>query len=346
MEGLAQEDRRIPVLTALLVTLLLHSLLLWTLPANLFESRSYSKSPDSDLTVELEEAPEKEFRFVETNPDVPQNEPDKTRNVAARSQQAAQEKVTEEPLGDTPKVTGEVDESQKIVDGALETPLLSGGAVVVVDQQPEATPQEPSPLAVLIPGAPPMPPEFLREDSVEEKGLGPLIVESKTKENSEDSRIIDLNSNSAPNAQSVPVPLDSTEPLARPRLNFQVVPGPVRNSPSSVSSLGVVAIDAQFSQFGEYTQRMIEAISGQWHLLARNFNHSFQDMGSRVKIEFNLTPEGRVENLIVKETASSRPATLLCKDAILSRAPFGEWNEEMVAMLGDNDRVKITFYYR
>ena len=345
VKGFVQVDHRIPVVGGLLVAILLHLLLFLVLPAEFLKGKAREVPPE--LTVEVLPDPERESRFVETNPDVPENEPDTTRNFAARSQQAAQEEATEEPLGDAPKTEGEVDDSQTIVEGSLDEPLPSGGAAATPTQESEAIPQES--LALVVPnlGAPPLPPEFLREEPVEENGLGPVVVKEESKIESEDPRVIALNTDAPePSTASVPVPIDTVEPLARPRLNPQVIPGLVRNAPTRVSRLGRVAIDAQFSEFGEYTQRMIEAISVQWHTLGDNFNHSVEDLGAYVKIEFNLTPEGRVEDLIVKETSASRSATLLCKDAILSRAPFNKWSEEMMAMLGDSDRVKVTFHYR
>ena len=72
-------------------------------------------------------------KFVETNPDAPENIPDKTNNFAARNQQAAQEKPDPNANGDHAATEGKKDfESTQIVSGQLTPPT-------------EAPPPEPPP---------------------------------------------------------------------------------------------------------------------------------------------------------------------------------------------------------
>ncbi|MBC2593921.1 hypothetical protein H5P28_06565 [Ruficoccus amylovorans] len=135
-------------------------------------------------------------------------------------------------------------------------------------------------------------------------------------------------------------------PRPRPRINFKVPPGPLMQNPVSASRMGALAIDANFSEFGAYQQRMMEAISAQWNLLGRQFNYASADYGTKVVTEYKLNRDGQVSDLKVIFSSASRPATLLVQDAILSRAPFGAWTKEMVAMLGEDQTIRITFFYR
>ena len=68
--------------------------------------------------------PEKALpKFVETNPDAPENMPDKTDNIAAQNQQAAQEKPNPNAHGDRAATEGKKDfESNQIVSGRLTPP--------------------------------------------------------------------------------------------------------------------------------------------------------------------------------------------------------------------------------
>ena len=100
------------------------------------------------------------------------------------------------------------------------------------------------------------------------------------------------------------------------------------------------------SNLMSYQQRMIEAISAQWNLLGRQFNYTSTDYGTKVVAEYILNREGQVTDLKIIFTSASRPATLLVQDAILSRAPFGLWTKEMVATLGEQQTIRITFFYR
>ena len=337
---------------ALLGSVLLHGLFLWTLPEDWLRSEATLSAQNAPLEVALIPLPQREepLRFVEAPSDVPQNEPDASRHFAARSQQAAQEAESTAPEGEIPEIEGEVEQSQSIVEGDLTLSPFSEhtGPPGQADEE-DILPQPPE-RARLRPRAQP---DFLTRplSGDKEDGVDVPIVEREAPEEvlERAPQVIDLNmpeeEHNAPRDDAA-AGLEAIEPLPRPRLGPRAIPAPLRRSFTQASRFGRIAIDAQLSEFGEYHQRMIETISTQWRLLADNFNFVFRDTGSRVQIVFVLTREGRVKNITVSETSSSRTATLLCKDAILSRAPFGIWTDDMVAVLGESDTVTITFYYR
>ena len=134
-------------------------------------------------------------------------------------------------------------------------------------------------------------------------------------------------------------------PMPRPTLS--AISSPLKQSDQRAGSTGLEAEDARFSQFGVYFQRMSEVISMQWHLLCSQMSASLYETRSVVVVQFYLNSEGGVDDLAVQFTSAGETATVLVKDAILSCAPFGMWDEEMLARLGENSqKFTMEFHYR
>lgn len=136
-------------------------------------------------------------------------------------------------------------------------------------------------------------------------------------------------------------------PQARPRLNFvRGTSGPLKNDPRSTSRVGTISVDANFDKFGAYLQRMYEAIEQQWIIIARSSSTITAEIGSRVVVQFTINQQGVITNLEVLYSSASRSGTVMCMEAIQSRAPFGVWTEEMARTLGEDEKITITFWYR
>ena len=116
--------------------LLIHLLLWAAMPSLLrFDPVPASRRPKPvghDFNIELAPEifnkplakPKDPFKFVETNPEAPENTPDKTNNFAAQNQQVAQEKPTPDGKSDRPATEGKKDfESTQIVSGRLTKPI-------------------------------------------------------------------------------------------------------------------------------------------------------------------------------------------------------------------------------
>jgi hypothetical protein len=155
-----------------------------------------------------------------------------------------------------------------------------------------------------------------------------------------------------PTPQTPPTPPEPastpSDPSPMPRREVQVrVPaGPLFSSNRGTRMAGVVAIDSNFSQFGNYETRMKEAICAQWYDMCDQFNFTMQDFGTRVVVVFTLNPKGEVTACQVVDSTASSGATMLCTQAIVSRSPFGPWTAEMAQMLGTSQNVRIIFWYR
>ena len=91
-------------------------------------------------------------KFVETNPDAPENAPDKSDNFAARSQQVAQEKPRADAHNDHPAMEGRKDipQSTQIVDGQMVKPqeqvVVPPTPVAPTESKLKAPKQEQTPL--------------------------------------------------------------------------------------------------------------------------------------------------------------------------------------------------------
>ena len=117
----------------------------------------------------------------------------------------------------------------------------------------------------------------------------------------------------------------------------------LRNS-VGVNRAGAVAIDARFSQYGDYTQRMLEAIQSSWWSIIERSRFEGMSRG-RVTVRFRLHRDGTVTDAAILHNDVSRIMSLACKDAVMAPAPYDIWRADMVALFGESDIVTINFYY-
>lgn len=114
--------------------------------------------------------------------------------------------------------------------------------------------------------------------------------------------------------------------------------------PVGVNRAGSLAIDARFSNYGDYTQRMMEAIQSSWWSIIERSRFEGVTRG-RVTVRFRLHRDGTVTDAQVLSTEVTRVMTLACKDAVMAPAPYDIWRADMVAMYGESDTVIINFHY-
>ena len=145
-----------------------------------------------------------------------------------------------------------------------------------------------------------------------------------------------------PKAEPAPAPANPDRPRASiPSGTAGLL---LRNS-VGVNRAGAVAIDARFSQYGDYTQRMLEAIqSSWWSIIERSQLEGVQR--GRVTVRFRLHRDGTVTDATILSNEVTRVMSLACKDAVMAPAPYDAWRADMVALYGESDIVTINFYYR
>ena len=111
-----------------------------------------------------------------------------------------------------------------------------------------------------------------------------------------------------------------------------------------VNRAGMVAVDARFSNYGDYAQRMMEAIQSSWWAIIDRTRFESVARG-RVAVRFKLHRDGSVTDATILSSEVPRLMALACKDAVQSPAPFDAWRADMVALFGTEDDVTIVFHY-
>ena len=309
---------------------------------------------------EISLIPPEEMRFVEANPEAPENEPDRTEQYSFRNQQSADESPTED-ANNLPKVEGEED-SQKIAEGSLEqSPPVESGVFSTAAPQGEGDGdlggQMGNPIeSTQEPIAQPLPaPDFIKQDPVTEDGPGSsndLVAKaSEVFEDPDPDAPIDVfrpqpqTSQNSPSANGGGGSAEANpQPRTRPRLAPELLSGPLMKSESSASRRGSIAIDATFSEFGEYEQQFYAAIQAGWYQEIEFFQPI--DTASRVQVRLTIHSDGKVTDVKAVHTTASEIATFICENAITKRSPFRPWTREMVKVFGDKRTLNILFHYR
>lgn len=144
-----------------------------------------------------------------------------------------------------------------------------------------------------------------------------------------------------PKAAPAPAPADPERPRASiPSGTAGLL---LRNS-VGVNRAGAIAIDARFSQYGDYTQRMLEAIQSSWWSIVERSRFEGVNRG-RVIVRFRLHRDGTVTDATILGNEVTHVMSLACKDAVMAPAPYDAWRADMVAMYGESDIVTINFHY-
>lgn len=341
-------------LIGVLGALLVH-LLLWLLAPQMLRIEGVAIGPRRDPAAQqfnIELAPE-EFtkptpapppnRFVETNPDAPTNEPDRTTNFGAHSQQAAQEKPTPDGRSDRPATEGKKDaDTTQIVSGRLTNPLEEMQAVPALPTPPTAatTPAqraEQNPL-----------PGFEKTEGENKQSYGTNVAKipenarpvPERVEGAKDAPLIEGTTGVQPT-------IDPLRPRPRPQIikQQQVRPAILSENKFGTSNIGLNAWDARWSNYGAYLQRMIDTIQIQWERILVQ-SQVYPPSGTTVTVKFVLDSEGRIARIVDVNNQSTEAAAAACVSGITDRQPYGPWTDDMKAVLGDKQEMTFTFFYQ
>lgn len=283
-------------------------------------------------------------KFVETNPDAPENIPDKTTNFAAQNQQVAQEKATPDGKSDMPALEGKKDfQSNQIVSGQLSKPIELVEAVPPADVTPpsEKTVQAPKLEQNPLTG-------FEKKDGDSKDGFASNIAKV-----ADNTRMIP---NRVEGVRNVPLlqdavatqpAIDPQRPRPRPTVvkQQQVRPAILAERLAGTSNIGPTAVDARWSNYGAYLQRMIETVQIRWEQLLVE-SKVYPTSGSTVTVKFVMDSEGKISRIVNVDGTASDAATRACMSAITDRAPYGAWTDDMKAVLGEQQEMTFTFYYQ
>ena len=281
-------------------------------------------------------------RFVEANPNAPENIPDKTHNFSDRNQQVAQEKPTPNGKSDMPALTGRKDiESNQIVTGQLSPPQ---------QDLPTPPPMPPSPqvASVVTPRRQQDPlPGFEKKEGDSLDGFGSNLAKPSPNaqpvpdrvEGERDAPLIENVAAGAPR-------IDPRHPQPRRSLEAHVRPAIFKDNQFGTQNVGITALDSRFSNYGVYLHRLLEAVQLNWYAILDQSRIS-PASGSQVAVRFKLNSKGDVSAIIdiVPTSGTSEQGTRACARAITIGAPYGEWSEDMKAVLGEEQELQINFLY-
>jgi len=335
------------------------------------KEREIKKAIDITLVEPDEILAPLDDRYVETNPDVVDNKPDVTDNISDRNQQAAQEEESlfvDNAEGSPFIEKGEEEDSFRVVTKELDVPVVTAEAKQKMEER-KATPGQQAPDMAQTLAAKPKQPEFLKNKPIESEDgvmsqsefMNELLeyVDIPEKEDKSLSLVEDMDTLGArlekarkgdmQADQNGAMPQQKQEGAERmqprPRVVRQGAPGPLLKNPTGVSRTGRMAINANFSEFGDYLARAFDAIGIKWNELNRYGKKSISVTSSHVVIQFYITKEGMVEDLEILFCDASEVSKWYCIDAIKSNVPYYEWTKDMVEVLGDRQRVRISFRY-
>ncbi len=299
-------------------------------------------APDTFLKPPVK--PKDPFKFVETNPEAPENTPDRTNNFAAQNQQVAQEKPTPDGTSDRPATEGKKDfESTQIVSGRLQQPIEHIEAV----PPPAALP--PAEQVVAAPRAEQNPlsgTEKVEGDNQE--GVGSSLAKRLENAQAVPEKVEGVrDAKSFADATAMQPAIDPRRPQPRPQLvkTIQSRPAILSENKFGTTNIGNVAVDAKWSNYGAYLQRMIDTVQIQWEriVLEQNANPI---VGSSVTVKFIMDDAGKIARIVNVDTSANETASRACLSAITDRAPYGPWTDDMKAVLGEQQEMTFTFYYQ
>jgi hypothetical protein len=282
-------------------------------------------------------------KFVETNPDAPENTPDKTNNFSDRNQQVAQEKPTPDGKSDRPATEGKKDfDSNQIVSGQLIKPV----------EQMEAVPEQPTPpqeAKVATPRAEQNPlPGFEKKEGEDQQGVGTNSAQAAANaqavpEKVEGMKDVPFDQNATASQPAI----DPRHPRPRPMVTkqIQVRPAILAENKFGTSNVGLIGYDAKWSSYGEYLRRLIDTVQIQWERILLE-SKVYPPSGSTVTVKFVLDSEGKIARIVNVDNHSTEQAARACVSGITDRAPYGAWSDDMKAVLGEEQEMTFTFYYQ
>ncbi|MBC8010419.1 MAG: hypothetical protein H7067_10010 [Burkholderiales bacterium] len=364
----ARPDLRIGLIGTILVHVALLAVFL-ALPEDWLDAADTNDTPgDAARPFEIELSPEfvraaeppAPQRFVEVNPAAPDNVPDMTDLFGKQNQQVAQPVPTPDGESDTPKVDGEAAAgATAIVSGmTAEEPAPSAAEQLAEAFKPPVPP-------TLIPEAPERPAaeetaakavnplpggEQLLGES--DGGVGTTVATVPPVKGAETGPeavkgTVDGQPKSTGYFGGTPA-IDRTRPMDRPRLAAAAINArqtPTIKNEFGSKNIGAVAYDAKWSAYGEYLQRLIDAVQVQWERLIIRSSF-YPTSGSVVRVVFKLDDTGAISEVVKVDGSGAELARRLCVSAITERAPYGEWSEDMIAVLGKEQELTFTFHYQ
>jgi len=344
------------ILIGIVGTLLFHLLLVVLSPRFAFDefsgihsgirmsNKDRGKTFDFELADSAQEKPRNPFQFVETNPDAPENTPDRTDNFSNRNQQSAQLEAPKEiDAQNRPSITDAQDKIQNetaIVTGDMSQPQLGAAARPESKDTAEQEQNEQKVRVQLVPLE-----GFEKSEGPSEEGIATNIAK-----NQQATTHADRSQDGAREGQELEGGLlatnaaHQTQPKARPRLT---APRPtiLSNRATGTSNIGILGMDARWSEYGDYINELIEIVQTQWYRILRDSAVS-PPRGSHVIVTFKINTQGETDIVKVEDAEAGKQGVFSCQNAIQARQPYRKWSDAMIAVLGEEQTLTFAFYYQ
>jgi hypothetical protein len=346
-----QDPESRSVLIGILAVLIVHSLLYVLAPYLLRTDVAHSvvRKHAAPRQFNIEIAPN-EFvtpppkpnqlnKYVEANPNAPNIVPEKTNNFSSQNQQLAQEKPQKDQHNDKPKLDGKKDiQSNQTVSGQLtkpQDPVPVVPNVTTSAKTSTAPKQEQDPLA------------GFEKMKAGDDGFGSNLgtkpdIQKPMPEKVDGAKDAPL----VEGAQSTLPAIDPKKPRARPVLDqLHTRPAIFEDNQFGTSNIGPVAVSAKWSNYGAYLHKMMEAIQIQWDRILID-SRTEPPSGTSVTVKFTMDLHGKITEIIDVNSTSSEQGKQSCLTAITMTAPYGDWTDDMIAVLGNSQELTFVFYYQ
>jgi len=337
-------------------TVLFHLLLLWLSPnfsLNKFSGVHSGISvvkPAQGKTFDFELAPPEEppkqdpTKYVDTNPDAPENTPDKTANFSNRNQQSAQKEAAKEKDPENrPSVKGqdEIKNDASIVTGDLSKPQQGAAASPETTKTDEEKQQEEmkaraekTPLS-----------GFEKTEGKSEEGIATNISKATTPSTNADELVEGAHDAKDPTGGLTALnQATKAQPKARPRLTAPRSTI-LTNRATGTTNIGILGIDARWSEYGEYMNELLEIVQRKWYYILEESKVS-SNRGSHVVVTFKINSKGETEIVKVEDSDAGKLGVSSCTSAITYPQPYRKWTEQMITVLGEEQQITIAFYYQ
>ena len=290
-----------------------------------------------------EEQKKDPFKFVETNPDAPENIPDKTDSFSNRNQQSAQpDPAKEKDPENRPSVKGQEQiKSDAIVTGNMVKPQAGAAAAPEVTKnntEQETRDQKVRAEQVPLSG-------FEKREGLSEDGIATNVSKTNTPSNQAQQAVEGARDGKDAEGGLVAVTQNSKpQPKPRPCLT-SALPSVVTTRAAGTTTAGITGRDARWSEYGAYLAELEEIVVTQWYRILEE-SHVSPPRGSHVTITFKINSQGETEIIKVEDADSGKQGVWSCQNAIQARQPYRKWTDQMIAVLGDEQQLVFGFYYQ
>ena len=141
--------------------------------------------------------------------------------------------------------------------------------------------------------------------------------------------------------------IDPKHPRPRPQIvrQQQVRPAIFEENKFGTKNIGAIGVDAKWSNYGQYLQKMIESVQIQWERILTE-SRVYPVSGTSVKVVFRMDKKGNIPVIVSVDGTAGDQGMKACTSAITARAPYGDWTDDMIAVLGESQEMTFTFYYQ